>query len=192
MTTLTTIVTLLLAVSPAVPAFAQAASPATASWLSASKLVNWNKPGADVPAAPAVKDSNVARCVGSARPPELKEDTRVQERGWHLVGGSQSTGQVVVIRATADYDGMCRPRQYQDFVFVRGAFAGTLSPQPMDSRSDGAIGRLLLQSPTRLTAEYQRYTPKDALCCPSSLTTVVFEIAKDGVVRPKSARTSGL
>jgi Type III secretion system lipoprotein chaperone (YscW) len=38
---------------------------------------------------------------------------------------------------------------------VRGAFAGTLSPQPMDSRADGALTRVSLQSQNRLAAEYE-------------------------------------
>jgi hypothetical protein len=52
-------------------------------------------------------------------------------------------------RGTAGYDGMCRPRQYQDFVFVGSVFAGTLSPQPMDSRTDGALGRVFHRSAER-------------------------------------------
>jgi heat shock protein HslJ len=88
---------------------------------------------------------------------------------------------------------MCRPRQYQDFVFVRGVFAGTLSPQPMDSRADGAIGQVWLQNGTQLTAEYARYAANDALCCPSRMTSVVFDIAGDKrVVRPVSASTSNI
>src|SRR5262245_62057315 len=85
---------------------------------------------------------------------------------------------------------MCRPRQYQTFVFVQGAFAGTLSPQPMNSRTDGALSQVSLQINPRLTAEYLRYAEKDALCCPSRTTRVVFEITKDGAVQPVSASTS--
>jgi hypothetical protein len=71
---------------------------------------------------------------------------------------------------------------------VRGVFAGTLSPQSMDSRTDGALGHVSLQSASRLTSEYARYAPTDALCCPSRTTCVVFDIANDGpVVRPVSA-----
>ena len=114
---------------------------------------------------------------------------RLRDRGWDLVGAYQGGWQTVVIRGTASYDGMCRPRQFQDFVFVRGVFAGTLSPQPMDSRTDGALGRVWLQNNGRLTAEYQRYAASDALCCPSRATTVVFDFANDDrpVVRPLSS-----
>ena len=68
------------------------------------------------------------RCQERARPPQVDEDKRVREQGWDLVGPYQGGWEIVVIRGTAGYDGMCRPRQYQDFVFVRGAFVGTLSP----------------------------------------------------------------
>ena len=84
-----------------------------------------------------------------------------------------------------------RDRDLPDFVFVRGIFAGTLAPRPMDSRTDGALGRVSLQSPTRLTAEYARYEKSDALCCPSRTTRVTFDIAQDPpVVRAGSASTS--
>jgi heat shock protein HslJ len=159
----------------------------SASWLDAAKPASWNKAGLSVPAAPTVQDNVDIRCRELARPPESAEDIRVKERGWDLVGAFHGGWQVVVIRGTAGYDGMCRPRQYQDFVFLRGTFAGTLSPQPMDSRSDGAIARVTLQGPTRLTAEYDRYGPADPLCCPSRTTSVVFDIASDGpIVRPVS------
>jgi hypothetical protein len=131
------------------------------------------------------------RCRGLARPPQLDEDKRLRDQGWDLVGAYQGGWQILVIRGTAGYDGMCRPRQYQDFVFVRGVLAGTLSPQAMDSRTDGALNRVSLQSDSRLTAEYGRYAVTDPLCCPSRTTSVVFDIANDApILRPVSASTS--
>ena len=122
----------------------------------------------------------------------MDEDKRVRNQGWDLVGAYLGGWEILVIRGTAGYDGMCRPRQYQDFVFVRGVFAGTLSPRAMDSRTDGAIGRVSLQGRNRLTAEYARYAAADPLCCPSRATSVEFEIARDPtVLRPVSAYTSG-
>lgn len=161
------------------------------SWLDQSKPASWNKPGGAIPAAPKTQGKVDPRCKEQARQPELDGDKRLREQGWDLVGPYQGGWQVVVIRATAGYDGMCRPQQYQDFVFVRGVFAGTLSPQPMDSRTDGAVGRVSLQGNNQLTAEYTRYAATDALCCPSKSTSVVFEIAKDPpVVRAMSASTA--
>lgn len=162
-----------------------------ASWLDEPKPKSWNKPGLLLPAAPHTEGPIDARCRTLARPAELEEDRRLREQGWDLIGAYQGGWQTLVIGATASYDGMCRPRQYQDFVFVRGSFAGTLSPQPMDSRTDGALSRLSLQGNNRLTAEYLRYSATDALCCPSKTTSVVFEIASKGpILRPLSASTS--
>jgi hypothetical protein len=160
------------------------------SWLDDEKPRSWNKPGAAIPGAPKIAGDADPRCRETMRPPQLDEDKRVRAQGWNLVGAYQGGWEILVIRGTAGYDGMCRPRQYQDFVFVRGAFAGTLSPQPMESRTDGALGRVSLQSAARLTVEYARYAAKDALCCPSRTTSVVFEFAPDGLLRPVSASTS--
>jgi heat shock protein HslJ len=161
-----------------------------ARWLDGSKPVAWNKPGLTIRAAPKIAAPVDARCREAARPPQLAEDKQVTGRGWDLVGAYHGGWEIVVIRGTAGYDGMCRPRQYQDFVFVRGVFAGTLSPEPMDSRTDGAIAQVTLQSPTRLLAEYTRFAATDALCCPSRTTIVTFDVSADAAVRPTSTFTS--
>ena len=162
-----------------------------ASWLDEAKPASWNTPGLPLPAAPRAQASGNPRCRELARPPELDEDKRVRDHGWDLVGGYLGGWRVLVIRGTAGYDGMCRLRGYQDFVFVRGVFAGTLSPQAMDSRIDGALGRVFLQSDRRLIAEYARYGTTDPLCCPSGTTSVTFEIESDPVaLRPVSTSTS--
>jgi heat shock protein HslJ len=163
----------------------------TAAWLDNPQPVPWNTPAATIPSAPKVAGAVDPRCRSAARPPQLAEDRLVTARGWDLAGSYQGGWPIVVIRATAGYDGMCRPRQYQDFVFVRGTFAGTLSPQPMDSRTDGALAQVSFQGAKQLTADYARYATADALCCPSRTTTVTFEIATDNaVVQPVSASTS--
>jgi hypothetical protein len=162
-----------------------------ASWLDQPKPPSWNKPGMSIPAAPRVQGPIDPRCRALARPAELEEDKRLRRQGWDLVGAYQGGWRILLIRGTASYDGMCRPLQYQDFVFVRGVFAGTLSPRAMDSRTDGALVRAFLQSNRRLTAEYARYAAADPLCCPSKTTSVVFEIGSAGpTTRPLSASTS--
>jgi len=162
-----------------------------ASWLDETKPASWNTPDASIPDAPTAQQAVDSRCRQSARPPQLDEDQRVRDKGWDLVGAFQGGWGMLVIGGTAGYDGMCRPRQYQDFVFMRGAFVGTLSPQPMDSRTDGALERVSVQSAVRLIAEYARYTEKDALCCPSRTTSVVFDMISDGrVLQPLSTSTS--
>jgi heat shock protein HslJ len=179
----------LLAMVTCLPAIG--AAQGQAAWLDTPKPAAWNAPGQAVPSAPKLQGTVDARCRATARPVQLAEDKHVRARGWDLVGAFQGGWQIVVIRATAGYDGMCRPRQYQDFVFVRGVFAGTLSPQPMDSRTDGAISQVWLQNGTQLTAEYARYAASDALCCPSRMTSAVFDIAGDKpVVRSVSTSTT--
>jgi len=162
-----------------------------AAWLDEPQPRSWNAPRGVIPVAPTLQDAASPRCSDAKRPPESDEDRRIRDRGWQLVGPYQGGWQMLVIRGTAGYDGMCRPRNYQDFVFVRGVFAGTMSPQSMDSRADGALRQVWIQSATRLSAEYDRYAAADPLCCPSGKTTVVFEIEKDTtVLRPVSASTS--
>jgi hypothetical protein len=181
----------LLAIVTAVSLSQPGSAANAASWLDASKLMGWNKAGRSVPAAPRVQGAVDPRCRALARPPELEEDRRLRSRGWDLVGAYHGGWHVVVILGTATYDGMCRPWHYQSFVFVRGIFAGTLSPEPMDSRMDGALSEVALQSDRRLTVQYLRYSAQDPLCCPSRTTSVVFDISPKGpTVEPTSASTS--
>jgi len=175
----------------AVASWASGGSQATeASWLDAPRFESWNRAGMSIPPAPH-GDVNVdPRCSALARVPTSKEESELQAHGWDLVGPVSEARQIRVIVGTASYDGMCRPRQYQEFVFVRGVFAGTLAPQPMDSRTDGALGRVVIVSDRRLEAEYARYRATDPLCCPSRTTRVVFAIAPDPpVLKPVSATT---
>ncbi|HIK44144.1 MAG TPA: LppP/LprE family lipoprotein, partial [Leptolyngbyaceae cyanobacterium M65_K2018_010] len=76
----------------------------------------------------------------------------------------------------ADADGMCRPRQYQVFVFTQGQFAGSLSPTPMDSRTDGSLVETNLYQQGYLSASFNRYTPEDALCCPSASSLLFYQV----------------
>ncbi len=161
------------------------------SWLDQAKPTSWNAPGLSIPLAPQKQGAVDPRCRTAARPAESEADRRLQAKGWELFGAYEGGWQTLVIRATADYDGMCRPRQYQAFVFVRGVFAGTLSPKPMDSRTDGALSTVSLQSNGRLAADYLRYAATDPLCCASRTTAVEFQIPNGAaIVRPVFASTS--
>jgi heat shock protein HslJ len=173
------------------PANSEAARSIPESWLDESKPASWNAPGAAIPSAPKMEEPVDPRCLSHTRAPESEADKRLADLGWDLIGGYQGGWGILVIQGAAGYDGMCRPRAYQDFVFLGGAFAGTLSPRTMDARADGALNRVTLQEGRRLVAEYARYTAADALCCPSRTTSVVFEIGSDqAVVRPVSLSTS--
>ncbi|HXW73906.1 MAG TPA: LppP/LprE family lipoprotein [Steroidobacteraceae bacterium] len=178
------------AVMVIIPAIGGSQAPG-ASWLDQAKPRSWNEPAQEIPAAPGQEHAADPRCRALTRPAEIEEDKRLQERGWDLVGDFRGGWQVRIIIGTAGYDGMCRPRQYQGFVFVHGVFAGTLSPDVMDSRTDGALDQVHLDGDGRLTAEYRRYAASDPLCCPSRTTSVVFDIANGTpVLRPVSASTS--
>jgi hypothetical protein len=164
--------------------------PTADSWLDAAHLESWNRPGIPIPSAPQGQKNPDPRCREFLREPASEVDQQVRAHGWDLVGPTSESEQIRVIVGTSDYDGMCRPRQYQEFVFARGVFAGTLSPHPMDSRTDGALNRVTIQTDGRVQAEYSRYGATDPLCCPSRTTTVVFEIQKDPpVLKPVSAST---
>ncbi|HEX7051130.1 MAG TPA: LppP/LprE family lipoprotein [Longimicrobiales bacterium] len=171
-------------------------TPASAqgAWLDEPAPATWNTPGMSVPAAPEPEDGAMdARCREQARAPTSAEERAVAGQGWDLVGPRHGDGGVVVLTGTAGYDGMCRWWEYQAFVFVNGAFAGTLSPRPMNSRTDGALHHVSVQSSRNLTARYTRYTEADPLCCPSRTTTVQFEVETTPggpVVRPISTSTS--
>ena len=97
--------------------------------------------------------------------------------------------------ATASADGMCRPDGFQAFVFVNGAFAGTIAPHPMDSRTDGSLSGfgVTLFNAQGLSASFERYGENDPLCCPHATTTVDYKLeSKNGhaVLVPTSSYTS--
>jgi len=143
-----------------------------------------------IPSAPKGQKNPDPRCREFTREPASAVEKQVRAHGWDLVGPTSEGEEIRVIVGTSDYDGMCRPRQYQEFVFARGVFAGTLAPHPMDSRADGALNRATIQTGGRVQAEYSRYGERDPLCCPSRITTVVFEIENDPpVLKPGSATT---
>jgi hypothetical protein len=88
---------------------------------------------------------------------------------------------------------MCRPLGYNVFLFVGGRFAGTLSPARMNSRADGVSGAVRFVGEDTISAEFARYTEKDALCCPSSRMTVRYRVERSGaqpIVAPIDIRTT--
>ncbi len=164
--------------------------PVPSSWLDSASPPPWNRAGAPLPSAPAGPRNPDPRCRSPARADVSEEDRQLPARGWDLIGQPADNGQIRVVAGAANYDGMCRPLRYQYFVFSAHTFAGTLSPDLMDSRTDGALNHVLIDNDERLTVRYARYAATDPLCCPSRMTTVVFEVARDPpVVRPLTAKT---
>ena len=163
------------------------------SWLD-RPLNNWNNGNGAVPNAPRTLAPIEAMCRTQVRAPESIADRAVTRAGWSLYGASQTYGPVTVVTAMAGVDGMCRPMQYNAFVFVRDRFAGTLAPEPMDARSDGSLNDLRLTSATEISAEFARYTSRDALCCPSQTSSVTYtiETGPRGVVRPGDVDTAAV
>ncbi len=177
----------LVALSSGPPAAAQITPPAPpaspGAWLD-GPLQNWNEPGGFVPAAPFSGSMSDARCRGQERRPAGPEEAQVGNAGWTLITAwpTQRQSDVAVVTATGDYDGMCRPIGYNAFVFTAGVFAGTVSPVPMGSRSDGALVRPPAILPGgRVDASFVRFAPSDPLCCPSRpQTRLLFRIDREG------------
>jgi len=150
----------------------------------------WNTPGMAVPAARGEPEEVQEICARFLRPPETAEDEAFAAAGWHLDGPYQRGWGVTLVGGTVGFDGMCRPLGYQRFVFVDGAFAGTLSPGPMASRTDGALGDAGVAEAGRVWARFARYAPDDPLCCPSGETLVQFAIVRTAagpVLNPEPA-----
>ena len=59
----------------------------------------------------------------------------------------------------------CSPLAFGNVIY-RGQFAGTVSPEPMASRYDGALSEVRY-FPDQLVATFVRYADTDPLCCPS-------------------------
>ncbi|MBK7772176.1 MAG: META domain-containing protein [bacterium] len=173
---------------------ATTAAATPASWLDQPVPDNWNTAGRPVPAA--VRDPQAQgdpRCAAQFRiPSKSRADRAVVKAGWSLVGPLQVFGDTELVTAASGADGMCRPLGYQAFVFKGGKFVGTLSPGPMDARTDGIANQIHLVAPDRLHADFARYTDQDPLCCPSAITSVRFEIrgtGKAALVVPVDAQT---
>ncbi|MBX3244013.1 MAG: YbaY family lipoprotein [Acidobacteria bacterium] len=173
--------------------FTSVAAFGQASWLDRPLTTNWNRT-ATVPTAPRATGDQpiIARCRSQIRPATSVVDRAVTAKGWDLFGPAYVYGNVTIITGMASVDGMCRPVQYNGFVFVGNRFAGTLAPNPTDSRTDGAIGRISLFSPDEITVEFARYSENDALCCPSRTSVVSYELTSGirGVLRATDVSTS--
>lgn len=174
---------------PVGPALAQSPEP---SWLDDPNPPGWNLPGLAIPAAPAPPFPIDPRFRERNRMPETPEDAALAAAGWDLVSAYQSGWGVKLITGASYYDGMGRPLGYQVFVFVDGAFAGTLSPGLMNARIDSSLSQTRLIGATTISADFVRYSATDPLCCPSARSSVQYRIERADrgwVVNPESAFT---
>ncbi|MEB3313577.1 MAG: LppP/LprE family lipoprotein [Cyanobacteriota bacterium] len=148
------------------------------AWLDSP--TNWNQSASAIPQAPQIEGGgNLANCQLGRRSAALPEDRLVEAAGWSLMGAAQVFGKTTLVSGMANADGMCRPLTYQVFVFSGGQFIGTLSPIPMDSRTDGSLVDANLYREDYIGASFNRYQPEDALCCPSGSSRLTYEIKQD-------------
>jgi hypothetical protein len=170
---------------------------APAPWLDQA-MKNWNVAGAAVPKAPAGEEprtSLVKRCPPSLRP-STPAERALADAGWIPFWNFDQQlvrEDVEIVGGMSGADGMCRPTGYNVFVFVGGQFAGTISPVAMTSRLDGSSGAVRIGGRDLISAEFSRYTDKDALCCPSSRVSVRYRIDRSGrqpLVVPTDVRTT--
>lgn len=150
------------------------------AWLETLRL--WQASGPDIPAPPRssmTPEADAKRCGESTRKPSLEVDRALVRAGWKLYGPALVYGRTTIVKARSDADGMCRPLNYNVFVFYDDKFAGTISPVPMNARTDGAETSVHILNQEEITAEFARYTAQDPLCCPSSTSRVTFAIKDD-------------
>lgn len=165
-----------------------------ADWLDRQPIRNWNSTSNRLPLPDRRHRPQVQHCKQTARPTAFAQDRLLLNSGMFPVGPAQVFGSTTVITAAKDFDGMCRPLDFQTFVFQGSKLVGTLSPELMDSRTDGALGHVRLFSATDMEAEYSRYTTSDALCCPSRTQKVRFDISGAGaaaLLKPEGSDTGG-
>jgi heat shock protein HslJ len=161
--------------------FGVSASAQNALWLDQTPLPSWNERSrAAILQTKKIAADELKRCASVVRQPSLAADRLLARSGWTLVGPPQTMGRTSLITVAQSFDGMCRPLGFQKFVFVGSRLAGTLSPAPMDSRTDGALTSARMISENSISAEYARYRETDALCCPHKIEAVSFRLKPDG------------
>lgn len=170
------------ALSLAVAGGGAAAQSSATRWLDAKTIANWNKPGMAVPRGPKSEYSEeIAECEKraaeeSAKSPPTPETRQVAAAGWLGAAVEKRAGDTTIVFARNGVDGMCRPMDYQYFVFVKGRFAGTLAPRPMQSRTDGSAWLEEKPEAQRFSADFARYRRDDPLCCPARTSTVTYAV----------------
>ncbi len=157
-------------------------------------LANWNVPGAAIPPAESPRDlEGVRRC--QLTEPSTPAAQALAAEGWipfHHLDRELVQDEVNVLGGLLRTSDDCGPLVFNLFVFVRGRFAGTVSPVAMNQQTDGVAGPVRLLPDGSLSAEFARYGATDTPCCPSGRLTVRYRI-EDGampVLVPVEVRTT--
>ncbi len=154
-------------------------------WLDGG-LVQWNAAGAAVPAPPQAPAGDDAfahaqrRCASLLKVAETASERAVAAAGWKLrEGGTSSRGRIELVTGFAAFGSQCRSASAQVFAFADGKFAGTLSPHPMDQRTDGGLVATQIHEDGRVDALYARYLDPRSACCPTSHARARFGVVTD-------------
>jgi hypothetical protein len=154
-----------------------------ATWLDSTPK-DWNVSGMAPTKAPPLQNAN-PNCRTREVAPSGAEESQLSGMGWKLESywPALQSGDLTLVTALADYDGMCRPLEFNVFVFAGGKYAGTLSPVNMNSRTDGVLDTpngksgVTVQANGTIQAVFTRYASSDPLCCPSrGTTTVTYQV----------------
>jgi len=159
-------------------AFAQREAPK--SWFDVFEAKGgktWNRVGRRIPKPP--HPTELEFCRAEKYTARTSEERAVAALGWALLGAADMHNEISVVGAVASRDGMCRPNEFQYFVFANAKFVGTLSPGVMFARDDGAISGIAIPGDGRIVVEYLRYSQNDPLCCPSRITTADFAVRSE-------------
>lgn len=169
----------LIAIAFCLCAFAQKDAPK--SWLDVLEAKGgktWNRAGKRIPKPPHSPELDEF-CRAEKYTARTLEEKAVAALGWALLGAADMHNEISVVGASASRDGMCRPNEFQYFVFANTKFVGTLSPGVMFARDDGAISGIAIPGDGRIVVEYLRYSQNDPLCCPSRITTADFAVRSE-------------
>jgi hypothetical protein len=169
-----------------------ASAAADGSWLD-QPLNDWNQAGMDIPQAPLMDPSTNPQCLPQARPIDTAADQALSDAGWTIFSSYNAGWDTFIVRGLSGYDGMCRPLGFNVFVFVDGQFAGTISPDLMNSRTDGAGDVRFFAAKDSISADFQRYSATDPLCCPSGSASVFYKVnrTRGGPVLVPQSVTAG-
>jgi hypothetical protein len=175
-----------------------AVATAQTAWLD-RPLTGWHAAGAPLPkgtADAAARADALKRC--KLQPASTAADRALEAAGWipqpHLDRRliSNDVEDIEIVAGFSALDAGCAPAAFNLFVFVGGRFAGTLSPGSMTPRRDASVGPVRFVN-DGISAEFARYKPGDADCCPSARVAVQYRIDRSAAgpsVVPVTVRTT--